>query len=190
MRTRKQELLEGLIGYLVRHGPADLSLRPMAAEIGTSARLLIFHFQSKEQLLTEVHEEMHARLQRSFALLREAQPSGHRVPLLRAFWDWATAEENFGYLRLQYQLQVLADGQTGTQAASLKKHTRKWLATIQAALPPSQRNPEFATLLGAVFDGLFLELMSTGDRKRTTRTLDHFIEMVRAQMKAVQRSSS
>lgn len=180
MRTRKQELLEGLIGYLVRHGPSELSLRPMAAEIGTSARLLIFHFQSKEQLLAEVHEEMHARLQRSFALLREAQSGTQRVPLLRAFWNWATAEENFGYLRLQYQLQVLADEHPGAPAAG-RSHSRKWLATIQAALPPSQRNPGFATLLGAVFDGLFLELMSTGDRKRTTQALDHFIKMARNQ---------
>lgn len=39
MQTRKQELLDALIGYLVKHGLADLSLRPMAAEIGTSARL-------------------------------------------------------------------------------------------------------------------------------------------------------
>jgi hypothetical protein len=30
-----------------------------------------------------------------------------------------------------------------------------------------------------VFDGLFLELMSTGDRRRLTRAMDYFIAMAR-----------
>src|SRR5258708_10095578 len=65
--TRTAVLVEDLIGYLIRHGVADLSLRPMAAAAGTSARLLIFHFGSKERLLIEALDEMQARLQRSLA---------------------------------------------------------------------------------------------------------------------------
>ena len=97
MQTRKRELLDALISYLVQHGLADLSLRPMAAEIGTSARLLIFHFRSKEQLLLEVLEEMQLRLQDSFTKLLAAKPGSRNVPLMRAFWDWATEDENYRY---------------------------------------------------------------------------------------------
>ena len=56
MSTVKATLLESLIAYLVRRGVADVSLRPMAAAVGTSARLLIFHFGSKERLLLEAEE--------------------------------------------------------------------------------------------------------------------------------------
>jgi AcrR family transcriptional regulator len=189
MQSRKQELLDGLIEYLIRHGPAGFSLRPAAAEIGTSARLLIFHFQSKEQLLLEVQDEMHTRLQRSLAALRDAEPPTHRAPLLRAFWDWATAEENFGYLCLHYQLHVLAIQSPGTHSRSLERHAQSWLQAIQAALPVSRRSPAFATLLGAVFDGLFIELMSTGDRKRTTQALGQFIRLAGQQAKTVNRPS-
>jgi hydroxyacylglutathione hydrolase len=103
VHSRKQELLDALIRYLVRHGLADLSLRPMAAEAGTSARLLIFHFGSKEKLLVEVLNEMQARLQQSFSahLAEGAKPP--KMTLLQAFWDWATTGENYDYHRLQSQ---------------------------------------------------------------------------------------
>lgn len=61
MSARKAVLLENLIAYLIRHGVADVSLRPMAAAVGTSARLLIFHFGSRERLLVAVLDEMQAR---------------------------------------------------------------------------------------------------------------------------------
>lgn len=177
MSTRKQELLDALIAYLVRHGPADLSLRPMAAEIGTSARLLIFHFGSKDRLLAEVLEEMQRRLQQSFQRMRSAPPGTRTVPLLRAFWDWALQEDHFPSLRLLYQLNVLAAQDPALRAKLLTRHAQDWLALIQTALTDLDRSPALATLVGAVFDGLFLELMATGDRVRTTQALDAFLAM-------------
>src|SRR5690348_5029564 len=103
--SRKDQLLDKLIAYLARHGIADLSLRPMAAATGTSARLLIFHFGSKERLLEEVLGEMQARLQASFVAMAQAERKG---PLLREFWDWALTEPNYATLRLVYQLHMHA----------------------------------------------------------------------------------
>src|SRR5580692_779110 len=101
-------LLESLIAYLVRRGVADLSLRPMAAAVGTSARLLIFHFGSKEQLLTEVLESMQDGLQLSLGELLRLQHGAEAPAPLRLFWDWAMKDVNFARLRLLHQLQVLA----------------------------------------------------------------------------------
>ena len=179
---RKQELLDRLIGYLTRHGIADLSLRPMAAAVGSSARLLIFHFGSKEQLLQEVLQEMQARLRNSFLAMAGAPRQG---PLLRMFWDWALTEPNHASLRLIYQLHLLAAQAPKTYGRYLKGNSLDWLELIQQALPEEQRDPRFATLLGAVFDGLFIEYMSTGDRRRTTETLDIFMEMARAHLGSV-----
>lgn len=174
-----------LIAYLAKHGIADLSLRPMAAATGTSARLLIFHFGSKEQLLEEVLGEMQARLQSSFTAMAQGE---RKVPLLRAFWDWAITEPNYATLRLLYQLHMLAAQSPKTYGRYLKRNSLNWLALIQASLPEPQRDPAFATLLGAVFDGLFLELMSSGDRRRTTASLDTFIRMAQTYMGSSQAS--
>ena len=179
MPTRKQELLDALVTYLVRHGLADLSLRPMAAEVGTSARLLVFHFGSKERLLAEVLAEMHGRLQRSFGSLLAEESPPRKVPLLRAFWDWATSGENYDYHRLLYQLQLLGAQNPKVYGRYLKQNSMTWLELIQPALPKVQQTPGFATLYGAVFDGLFIELMSTGDRRRVNAALEEFIELAR-----------
>ena len=59
--ARKQELLEAAYQYVLGNGLADMSLRPLAKEIGSSPRVLLFLFGSKEglvrALLTRAREE-------------------------------------------------------------------------------------------------------------------------------------
>lgn len=183
MPTRKAMLLEDLIAYLVRRGVADVSLRPMAAAVGTSARLLIFHFGSKERLLLEVLGEMQTRLQRSLGeLLRESSLA--RAAPLRQFWDWALKDANFAQLRVLYQLHILAAQDHKTYGRFLKRNSLNWLESVQRVLKPSQRLPALATLIVAVFDGLFIEVMSTGDRRRTSAAIDEFNAMARRHSRA------
>ncbi len=178
METRKQQLVDAAIDYLLAHGLADLSLRPLAAEIGTSARLLIYHFESKEGMLAEVLEAMQARLRVSFIAMTRVPTRPGGEPLIMTFWKWATSRNQLPYLKLFYELQILAARNPPAYAKYLKRHSVNWLELIENALPPHERNPAMSTLLAAVFDGLFLELMSTGDRKRTTQALARFIDIV------------
>ena len=178
MSTRKAVLLESLIAYLVKRGIADVSLRPMAAAVGTSARLLIFHFGSKERLLLEVLDEMQARLQRSMGQLLGERSVARAAPL-RQFWDWVLKDANFAHLRVLYQLHILAAQDHKTYGKYLKRNSFNWLELVQAVLKPSQRSPALATLIVAVFDGLFIEVVSTGDRRRASAAVDEFISMAR-----------
>lgn len=183
MAPRKQELVEAAIRYLLEHGLADLSLRPLAAAIGTSARLLIYHFGSKERLLAEVLEAMQARLRDSFAAVLAARGQGpgqgQEEPPIKTFWNWASARRNFASMRLLYELQILAARNPKSYAHYLRRNSRDWIELVRTALPASERSAAVATVLVAIFDGLFLELMSTGDRRRTTEALDEFIRIVR-----------
>lgn len=177
MAPRKQELLDATIGYLVRHGLADLSLRPLAAATGTSARLLIYHFGSKERLLAEVLDTLQSRLRASFGEVSAAGEGGEAP--LKTFWKWATSRRNFASLRLLYELQILAAQNPESYGRYLERNSRDWIELVRSALPPGERTDAMATLLVAVFDGLFLELVSTGDRRRTSDALDEFIRLVR-----------
>lgn len=177
MVTRKQELVEAVIAYLLQHGLADLSLRPLAAAAGTSARLLIYHFGSKERLLAEVLAALQSRLRDSFSAVLAACPPGE-APIV-IFWKAATSRRNFASWRLLYELQILAAQNPRSYARYLQRNSRDWIALVRGALPPAQRTAAVATLLVAVFDGLFLELMSTGDRRRTGDALDEFVRIAR-----------
>ena len=177
MQTRKEILTDELVGYLLEHGLSDLSLRPLADALGTSARLLIYHFESKEGLLTEVLDSMQTRLRMSLGGMIERRTAQSERPL-KLFWDWAIADENYPYLKLLYELQILAVQNPAAYGQYLQRNASNWSELIATALPQAERTPAMVTLLGAVFDGLFLELMSTGDRKRTTQAIQQFIRLV------------
>ncbi|MFC5580117.1 TetR family transcriptional regulator [Rhodanobacter terrae] len=177
MQTRKEILTDELVGYLLEHGLSDLSLRPLADALGTSARLLIYHFESKEGLLTEVLDSMQTRLRMSLGGMIERRAAQSERPL-KLFWDWAIADENYPYLKLLYELQILAVQNPAAYGQYLQRNASSWSELIATALPETERTPAMVTLLGAVFDGLFLELMSTGDRKRTTQAVQQFIRLV------------
>jgi AcrR family transcriptional regulator len=177
MQTRKEKLTDDLVAYLLEHGLSDLSLRPLAEALGTSARLLIYHFESKEGLLTEVLDSMQLRLRQSFGSLLERRASPAERPLLR-FWNWAISARNYAYLKLLYELQILAAQNPAVYGQYLQRNASNWSELIAVALPEEERTPAMITLVGAVFDGLFLELMSTGDRKRTTLAVRQFIQLV------------
>jgi hypothetical protein len=121
---------------------------------------------------------MQTQLRQSFSRLLEQPPGGRRPPPLKLLWHWAIAARNYPRLKLLYELQILAIQNPAAYAQYLQRNAAHWSELILAMLPAPARDPGFATLCGAVFDGLFLEYMSTGDRKRTTQAIDRFIRIV------------
>jgi AcrR family transcriptional regulator len=80
----KQQLLDRAIEYVAQSGFSDLSLRSLAAALGTSHRMLIHHFGSKEGLWVEIARTVEAR-QRE--LLAEVMPDPS-APIADAMWAW------------------------------------------------------------------------------------------------------
>jgi AcrR family transcriptional regulator len=177
MTERRRQLRDAALEYLVEHGVAKLSLRPLAAKLGTSPRILMFHFRSKEGLLLDVLQELSARLQASFKKIAGADLGPGRESPITLFWKWASMEKNGRYLRLLYEVQIIAIQNPPEYGRYLKKISLDWLATALQATSEPLRSESMGTLCIAVFDGLFLELMSTGDRKRLTKALNLFVSM-------------
>jgi AcrR family transcriptional regulator len=174
-RPRRDQILDRCLDYLLEHGIAGLSLRPLAARAGTSARLLVYHFGSKEQLLIAAMGELRARIQRSFEATTKKAARRHDSPL-QQFWAWVTVPTHLQYVKLLFEVQVLALHKPDVYRSYLDDTSSSWVASIESALPPAARNPARATLYAAVVDGLILELLSTGDKRRTTAALKLFDE--------------
>lgn len=175
MSTRKEELLAAALAYLLEHGIASASLRPMAAQLRTSPRILMFHFKSKEHLLKDVMEELQKRLQSSFA--RMSDSGRKKVPPIKRFWNWATEKRNLPYLQLLYEAQIIAAQNPTVYGPYLQKASRDWQGVVLQTLSQSLRSEDLATLCIAVFDGLLLEMIMTGERSRLTGALDKFIAL-------------
>src|SRR5215208_1472206 len=98
----RERLLAAAVDYAAEHGLADLSLRTLAAGLGTSHRMLIFHFGSKEGLLVEVVREVEARQR---ALLDEFRADPQLDPLgqMQAFWEHLMSPALWPYERLFFE---------------------------------------------------------------------------------------
>ena len=171
-------LVEKCLLYFLKHGIANLSLRPLAAEIGTSARMLVHHFGSKQHLIATVMGRVRDRLQQILNDLCTGTKPGTPAVMLE-FWKQITTNENRPYLRLLLEVQVLAIANPRPYRAYLAATSSTWLDVIEDALGPGRNRRTTATLCTAVIDGLLLELFSTGDLRRTSRALRVFTASIK-----------
>jgi AcrR family transcriptional regulator len=173
----RERLLAAAIDYAAEHGLADLSLRALAAGLGTSHRMLIFHFGSKEGLLVEVVRAVEAQ-QRALLEQLRADPEQDLLDQLRAFWEHLTSPALWPYERLFFE--VYAQGLQGKQPATrlLEDAIDAWLPPIADLLTaqgvPVQEAQAEARLAIAVTRGLLLDLLATGDVDAVDAAMDHF----------------
>jgi AcrR family transcriptional regulator len=148
----------------------------LAAAAGTSARMLLHYFGSKETLIAEVMEQVQDRLQASFQELAADPRAAKRKSLLHDFWKILSAKPNRPALRLLFEVHMLALQNPKRYRRYLTRTSATWRDLIEQSLPAKQRSAVTATLYTAVIDGLLLELLSTGDLRRTSRALDRLAE--------------
>jgi len=181
---RRTELLRAIVEALLESGAADLSLRPLAGRVGTSARLLIYHFGSKERLVAEALAEVRRRVQASLVERAVAVKPLSLRTLVMMVWDWATEAGSQGYFRLLFEVDGLAMfNRLGACEADRKANSDVWIVLIERAaseLPDGSMFAANSTLIVATLVGLLQEFLSTGDREKTTAALETLIDLIAA----------
>jgi len=180
---RKEELLERIVDVFLSQGISDVSLRPLAGSVGTSARLLIYHFGSKESLVAEALQRVRQRMQHEFLKLAAPKQSQSLESTFLLFWKWVQAPQNQGHVRLFLQVYGLALHDRARYSEYLSSTTETWVRFLDqgfAQFPArnSHSSEAVRTFIVASFRGLLLDLLATGDRERTTEALYLLIESV------------
>ncbi|WP_433275354.1 TetR family transcriptional regulator [Pseudonocardia xinjiangensis] len=160
---RREELLELAYRYALSHGLAGMSLRPLAEAIGSSPRVLLYLFGSKDGLV----QALLARSRREeVALLAEAGSTDRPADAVRRLWDWLADPAHRDLLRLWTEgyarSLVEPDGPWGGFAA---RSVEDWLDVLRTVLGPDR---SAATAVLAVLRGALLDLLASGDVDRTT----------------------
>src|SRR5262249_55732719 len=140
--ARRTELLESAYQYALTSGLAGMSLRPLASAIGSSPRVLLYLFGSKEGLTAALLER--AR-QDELAMLGEVRRLAHGEPpglaeAARRVWSWLAAPEHRSVLRLwveAYARSVIEPG--GAWDGFARATVEDWLAILAAAQPAALR---------------------------------------------------
>jgi AcrR family transcriptional regulator len=168
----KADLLDRVIAYLADAGVGDRSLRQIAAGAGTSHRMLIYHFGSRDALLVEVVRAIEERQRVVRAeLLSASTPREMAIEFWRRLSDPALAP----YERLFFELYGAALGGQESVAPVLEGIVSSWLSdeSMFGGLPLAQARMTLAFSRGALLD-----LLATGDREGVDAAVQAFIDLV------------
>ena len=176
--ARRNRLLERAADYLMENGLADLSLRPLAAAIGSSPRVLLYFYGSKEQLVAEALRRARARQRSLFEAMRGDVPSSPGE-YCRAIWRAMSAPKMLPVFKLFFEVYALALRDPKRFPGFLERAVSDWIAYIedplvQAGFPPSE-SKAWATIVIATYRGFLLDLCATGDRARVDRAVEMWV---------------
>ena len=163
--SRRDEVAQAATDYVLEHGLVGLSLRPLAAELGTSDRMLLYHFENKDDLVASV---LRVSNDRSVAVLRALPPS---ASVRGAVLDLWAAMSSPGLARCQrVYVEAAALGLFGHEpyVTVVSEANALWVAAVADHLArsgvPRARAGRGTALLDAAFMGFQLDLpLDPGD---------------------------
>jgi AcrR family transcriptional regulator len=169
--ARRRELLDALVTECAENGVGGRSLRELADAVGTSHRMLLHHFGSREELLLAVVDDVERR---QMALLSEL-PGGEQG--FAAMWAHLRGPELRGLERLFFECYARGAQGESPFSTMLPAAVDSWLALAQT---DSQVDPAMARLGLAVMRGLLLDLAGTGDDAGVDAAAKEFIALLKA----------
>jgi AcrR family transcriptional regulator len=182
---RRDDLLRRVVRAAAEGGLARRSLRDLAAQVGTSHRMLIHHFGSREGVLTAVVEaverDQNARL---------GELPDDAAEAIRVSWRRTSVPSLWPIERLFFE--CYARGAQGEPPFNrlVPALVEQTLAAVssRADVAGSGEGRAGARLGLAVIRGLLLDLVATGNRKATDRALELYASMVADRSAAPARS--
>jgi AcrR family transcriptional regulator len=181
--TARERLLAAAMDHVARNGVGDLSLRALAAALGTSHRMLIYHFGSREGLLIEVIRAVEAQQRAALEEMLAAPDAGTPEETMRRMWRRVADPSLWPNERLFFEVYAQALQGSPHALPLLDGIVDLWVEPI-AKLAMAQGRPEAqaraeARLGVAVTRGLLLDLLATGDREAVDAAMERYIEALR-----------
>ena len=183
-KSPREKLLEGAIDYVAHNGITDLSLRQLAAALGTSHRMLIHHFGSREGLLVEVIKVVEERQRAIMSEVMAAEPGEEPWAREMRFWQHLRSPELAPQERLFFEVYGQALQGRSWARPLLDGIVDDWIDPL-VAMPQAQGvPPETARALArlniAVGRGLLLDVLATGDTEGVDAALRLFLQLMTA----------
>jgi AcrR family transcriptional regulator len=176
----RQELLDAAVQYVSEHGMADLSLRRLATELGTSHRMLSHHFGSKDGMWMAIVKEVERRQLWTFAAL-EPDSSMTLQDAMRAWWQHTSDPALWPSERLFFEVYAQALHGRPSTDGTLTDLVESWIGPsvdlAEAMGMPRETATTYARLGLAVTRGLLLDLLATGDRAAVNAAMERWIDL-------------
>lgn len=173
---KREELLRGIRSYISEYGLADVSLRPLAAALGTSDRMLLHYFETKDNLLAQALASANPEFHSAFEHVDDLPALQSS---LRELWRSMTTGTDVQSIRILLQAMGIACVGPGR----FTEHVTTMFATLTDTLadslyrcgaPHTDAHLQ-ATVLAAGFRGLLFDRLITDDKDRTDAAVNILI---------------
>ncbi|MGH3503516.1 MAG: TetR/AcrR family transcriptional regulator [Nocardioidaceae bacterium] len=171
-------LLNAVVEHVAQQGIGDQSLRQIATAVGTSHRMLLYHFGSKEGLLSEVVRTVEERQRSVFRGVRDEDQLG-TAERGRKFWSLVT-QQSIIYGPLFFELAGQAMQGRSHALTFLESLVDPWVDElaalwVESGLSPADARVRARLSLGTA-RGLMFDLLVTGDVTGVTEAMDLFVD--------------
>ena len=170
----RERLLDACTDHALEHGLPD-RLEPLATAAGTSNRMLIYHFGTRDGLLREILGQARRRQVATWTDLLRLRPDEPYPATLARAWSAISGPEGRPYLRMFTRLHDTAGAPLWP--GFRRTATTDWLAPLEEGMGSLGR-PELATVVLAVIRGLLMDLDATGDTARTDQAFQAFLTTI------------
>ena len=171
---RRSELADAATDYVLEHGVAGLSLRPLAAALGTSDRMLVYHFGSKDALVAELLERSSRRSVAVIAALPAARSPRTAVVELWRTWHQLVVDRCLRVYAQSAALGLLGDE---PYLGAARRANLAWSRSVTGYLArsgvPTRRAERVSELVDATLFGLWVDQPAddAGTAERVVRDL-------------------
>jgi AcrR family transcriptional regulator len=169
MGRARDELLTSIVDEVARNGLADRSLRDLADAVGSSHRMLLYHFGSHQGLVAAIvaHVEASQRVAMTVGASAATEPD----EVVREVWRRSSADDTLPFVALFFEAVAYAARHGGTD------FTTPWIeeAAATARSLGVELDPVDARIGTAVIRGLLIDVITTGDVAPATEALERFL---------------
>jgi AcrR family transcriptional regulator len=178
---RKLELLAAAYDYVLANGLTDLSLRPLAKAIGSSPRVLLFLFGSKDGLIRALLARARADELAALDSLRAGQAG--LAECGREVWAWLAAPPHRALLSMWLEGYARSlHAEEGPWQGFARDTVADWLGLLASRQPADRRHTGAGeaerTLLLAVLRGALMDVLATGDVDRATKAVERHLDSI------------
>ncbi len=175
--NQRDELALAAADWVIDHGLADLSLRRLAEGLGTSHRMLLYHFGSKHELFQEILRAARTRERlRTAALTEDMVTPPTSSEMLRKTWAYLSAPREHAFWRFYFEIHGIALQDPERYPDVLHQGVYDWLVITREALQrdgvPEEHVDALATFVVSGFRGLMLDLLQTGEHERVNAAFE------------------
>jgi AcrR family transcriptional regulator len=165
-----------------RHGLSELSLRELADGVGTSHRMLLYHFGSRAGLVAAVAAAVEERQRAALAAIPDDATT--QADVVEAVWRQVADPAVLPFVPLFFEVlgQALQrrPGTEGFLAHLTEPWVEEGLALARDRGAGDVLDAADAQLAIAVVRGLLVDLAATGDRAAADAALARFTDRLRA----------